>query len=80
MPESQITNLANMKGSITFAGKNGIGSTPATLKKKNIGPRFGFAYQWNDKLVMRGGFATVLQRSEQRHLPDGRLQHEHQHH
>ena len=45
VPESQVTNIANLKGSITFAGKNGVGNTPATLKKKNIGPRFGFAYQ-----------------------------------
>ncbi len=57
MPESQIANIANMKGSITFAGKNGVGSTPAQLNKKNIGPRFGFAYQLGEKLVMRGGFA-----------------------
>jgi hypothetical protein len=57
VPESQINNIANLKGSITFAGKNGIGNTPAQLNKKNIGPRFGFAYQLKEKLVMRGGFA-----------------------
>ena len=55
VPDSQINNLANLKGSITFAGVNGVGSTPATLKKKNFGPRFGFAYQLSEKLVMRGG-------------------------
>jgi len=55
VPESQISNLANLKGSLTFAGVNGVGSTPAQLNKKNFGPRFGFAYQMNDRLVIRGG-------------------------
>jgi len=55
VPENQISNLANLKGSITFAGKNGVPNTPATLKKKNFAPRFGFAYQLGEKLVMRGG-------------------------
>jgi hypothetical protein len=55
VPESQINNLANLKGSITFAGVNGVGSTPAHLNKKNFGPRMGFAYQVNDRLVVRGG-------------------------
>ena len=55
IPASQIANLANLKGSLTFAGVNGIDGTPATLKKKNFGPRFGFAYQLKERLVMRGG-------------------------
>jgi Carboxypeptidase regulatory-like domain len=55
VPESQINNLANLKGSLTFAGVNGVGSTPAHLNKKNFGPRFGFAYQLKEKLVLRGG-------------------------
>uniref|UniRef100_Q028H0 TonB-dependent transporter Oar-like beta-barrel domain-containing protein n=1 Tax=Solibacter usitatus (strain Ellin6076) TaxID=234267 RepID=Q028H0_SOLUE len=60
VPDSQINNLANLKGSITFAGVNGVANTPATLKKKNFGPRFGFAYQLGEKLVMRGGFALYF--------------------
>ena len=60
VPDSQINNLTNLKGSITFAGVNGVGSTPANLKKMNFGPRFGFAYQLGDKLVMRGGFALYF--------------------
>ena len=52
-------NLANLKGSITFAGVNGVGSTPAQLNKKNFGPRMGFAYQVNDRLVVRGGVGYV---------------------
>ncbi len=63
VPESQISNLANLKGSLTFAGVNGVGSTPAHLNKKNFGPRFGFAYQINDKLVMRGGAGLYISNS-----------------
>jgi len=55
VPESQISNIANLKGGLTFAGKNGVGSTPAQLNKKNFGPRMGFAYQVNDRFVVRGG-------------------------
>ncbi|MCU1236592.1 MAG: hypothetical protein JWP63_4559 [Candidatus Solibacter sp.] len=55
VPESQISNLANLKGSLTFAGVNGVPSTPARLNKKNFGPRMGFAYQVNDRFVLRGG-------------------------
>jgi len=60
VPESQISNLANLKGSVTFAGVNGVGSTPASLKKKNFGPRMGFAYQVNEKLVIRGGAGLYI--------------------
>lgn len=48
--------LKNLKGGMTFAGVNGIGSTPAHLNKNNWQPRFGLAYQINDKLVLRTGF------------------------
>ncbi|MBS1826679.1 MAG: TonB-dependent receptor [Acidobacteria bacterium] len=47
--------LRNLKGGMTFAGVGGIGSTPAKLNKNNWQPRFGAAYQINDRLVMRGG-------------------------
>jgi hypothetical protein len=55
VPASQIANLQNLKGGLTFAGVNGVPNTPAQLNKKNFGPRFGFAYQLSQKLVMRGG-------------------------
>ena len=43
------------KGGLLFAGKDtgsGVYSTP----KNGFLPRLGFAYQWNDKTVFRGGF------------------------
>jgi len=49
-------NLANLKGGLTFAGVNGQGRSPFALRKAGFEPRFGFAYQLREKLVMRGGF------------------------
>ena len=60
VPASQISNLANLKGSLTFAGVGGVASTPATWKKKNFGPRAGFAFQVNDRLVVRGGAGLYI--------------------
>ena len=60
MPRNQFSNLASLKGSLTFAGQNGVGSTPATLKKKSFGPRMGFAYQVGDRLVIRGGAGLYI--------------------
>lgn len=47
--------LKNLKGGYTFAGVNGIPSTPANKNLGNFQPRFGLAYQLRDRLVMRGG-------------------------
>jgi Carboxypeptidase regulatory-like domain len=35
-------------------------------QKTNFGPRFGFAYQWSPKLVMRGGFGLFYNGFENR--------------
>ena len=43
-------------GGILFAG---VGGTPRTLwntDRNNLAPRFGLAYQWNSKTVLRGGY------------------------
>ena len=53
---AQYPQLRSLTGGLTFAGVNGIPSTPAHLNKRNWQPRVGFAYQLRDKLVMRGGF------------------------
>ena len=48
-------NNINVKGGLLFAGKDtseGLYNTP----KNGFLPRLGFAYQWNDKTVLRGGF------------------------
>src|SRR5260370_12642973 len=40
--------------------------TLATSQKGNVGPRFGFAYQANPKLVVRGGFGIFYNGFENR--------------
>jgi hypothetical protein len=44
----------NVTGGLQFAGKVGSSSTYETPKNTFL-PRFGFAYQWNNKTVIRGG-------------------------
>ncbi len=56
VPADQIANLQNLKGSVTFAGVNGLPRTESPLRKNNFGPRVGVAYQINEKLVLRTGF------------------------
>src|SRR6185295_13085016 len=43
------------KGGLLFAGKD-TGSSLYKTPKNGFLPRAGFAYQWNDKTVFRGGF------------------------
>ena len=44
-------------GALAFASQNGIQSTLfETLQADTYGPRFGFAYRVNDKMVVRGGY------------------------
>jgi hypothetical protein len=52
---AQYPELRNLKGSLTFAGQNGVGTTPAHFNKGNFQPRFGAAYQMSNRWVMRGG-------------------------
>jgi len=49
-----------VRGGLTFAG---VGGQPRGLyesPKKNLMPRFGFAYKINDKTVMRGGYGIFF--------------------
>ncbi len=51
-----VPGLGNLRGGLQFAG---VGNTPnnsGTLYRNTWQPRIGFAYQINDRLVMRGGF------------------------
>jgi hypothetical protein len=48
-------NSITAKGGLLFAGKD-TGSGLYQTPKNGFLPRLGFAYQWNDKTVFRGGF------------------------
>ena len=45
-----------VKGVFGFAGVNGASGTTMSLKQNKWAPRFGVAYQLNDKTVIRGGW------------------------
>ena len=53
---SLYSNLANMKGSMEFAGTNGYSNKAANTDWTGIQPRLGFAYRLKEKLVARGGY------------------------
>ena len=57
---SLYANLANMKGSMEFAGQNGYSAAAANIDYTGIRPRIGFAYRLKDKLVMRGGYGMYV--------------------
>lgn len=69
-------NAANLSPSfISLLASDGIAlvndtygktSTLAQGQKNNFAPRFGFAYQWNPKLVVRGGFGIFYNGFENR--------------
>jgi hypothetical protein len=52
MPIGQI----NANGGLTFAGINGVPREFYNTPKRNLLPRFGFAYQLTPETVLRGGF------------------------
>jgi hypothetical protein len=54
-PVSGVDPNINVRGGLLFAGKD-TGSGLYHTPKNTFLPRLGFAYQWNDKTVVRGGF------------------------
>jgi len=53
IPEVPVASF-NVKGGLLFAGKDRRSFWDAD--KNNFQPRIGFAYQWKDKTVIRGGW------------------------
>lgn len=48
------------KGNILYAGANGASRSAFQLDKNNLMPRFGAAYQLDDKTVIRGGIGQFF--------------------
>ena len=63
---SRLPNGLQVRGGIGFVGEDGNPEGPYQYDKNNIQPRFGLAYQWNEKTV----FAAARQGFPQ---PDDRL-------
>ncbi|MFN7927676.1 MAG: carboxypeptidase regulatory-like domain-containing protein [Blastocatellia bacterium] len=74
IPASRKGNPAVSQSFIDGLAKDGIdlvysdeyGSGIAITQKKNFGPRFGFAYQFSNKLVLRGGYGIYYGAFENR--------------
>ena len=47
-------------GGLMFAGVNGLPRTLWNKDTNNFMPRIGFAYSWNDKTVIRGGYGVYF--------------------
>lgn len=62
--QSFLDGLA--KDGIELVYTDEFGSGIARTQKKNFGPRFGFAYQFSNKLVLRGGYGIYYGAFENR--------------
>jgi trimeric autotransporter adhesin len=49
----------NLKGGLIFAGLNGAPTQQTRAQKNKFGPRVGFAYQYNEKTTIRGGYGIL---------------------
>ena len=52
-----VTGIQPM-GALLFAGVNGAPTSCCNPSSKKFAPRVGFAYQWNSKTTLRGGYGT----------------------
>jgi hypothetical protein len=53
---ASVKSLGTLTGGPAFVGTGGIGSRLQTTQFSSFDPRLGFAYQANQKTVVRGGF------------------------
>ncbi len=49
----------NVKGGLIFAGVNSAPTQQVRPQKNKFGPRLGFAYTWNEKTTIRGGYGIL---------------------
>jgi hypothetical protein len=55
IPELPVSQF-RVRGGLQFVNQNGNGRSPFNGEKNNFLPRFGFAWQPLDKMVVRGGY------------------------
>jgi len=53
---AQVSSLGTLTGGVGFAAVNGSSRRLQHTQYKNFDPRIGFAYHYDDKTVLRGGF------------------------
>jgi hypothetical protein len=56
----KIAGYPDLKGGLVFVGTNGVGRRQYHWDRNNFAPRFGFAYQVNERTVVRGGYANIF--------------------
>jgi hypothetical protein len=49
----------SFKGGLIFAGVDGAPTRQTRSQKAEFGPRVGFAYQYNEKTTIRGGYGAL---------------------
>ena len=59
-PSPYASYLPGLKGAVDFAGQMGGERRAIDTSFNNIEPRFGFAYQINNKTVVRGGYGIYF--------------------
>lgn len=57
---AKVSAFPNLKGGLQFVGVNGNGRAQYTGDWNNLAPRLGFAYQMDEKTVIRGAFAQLF--------------------
>lgn len=53
---SAINPISGTPGIFTFAGRDGVSKYANQFDKNNFGPKLGFAYRFDEKTVVRGGY------------------------
>ena len=55
----QVPGL-NLRGGLVYPGTGGLSQYHTEQDYNDIGPRFGFAYRANEKMVVRGGYGIMF--------------------